>query len=65
MVENILDIPVLESLSAKMRCGIFTNKQGEILIVHDQKLSGIVDYIEYEIADNKFYLIYEDGKIKI
>lgn len=56
------DFPVLSNLNDTMRCGILTNSRGDILILHDMPLSDPVDYIEYDPQDEKFTLIFEDGK---
>ena len=55
-------IPILENLSAEMRCGIFTNAQGKIMIVHDKPLASSIQWIEYCEIEDSFLLIHEDGR---
>ncbi len=57
-------IPILENLSAEMRCGIFTNAQGKIMIVHDKPLASSIQWIEYCEIEDSFLLIHEDGHIQ-
>lgn len=64
MSDNSFESPILDHLSSKMRCGIFTNAQGEILIIHDRKITSTVDYIEYDPQEKSFSLIYDDGKMQ-
>lgn len=54
-------IPVLKNLSTQVKCGIFTNKQGDILIVQDSPLSSEIKYVEYDPANNSFSLVYTNG----
>jgi len=56
--------PILNDLSAKMRCGIFTNSQGEILIIHDKIIEGSIDYVEFDSQEQSFFLIYDDGRMQ-
>ena len=58
------ELPMLENLNTQMRCGIFTNAGGEILIIHDQKIEGVIDYIQYDLREPSFSLIFDDGKIQ-
>lgn len=44
-----------------MRCGLFTNAKGEILIIHDQEIGSPVQWIEYHKKDNQMFLIHENG----
>jgi hypothetical protein len=56
--------PILNTLKDEMRCGIFTNAKGEILIVHDHELSGYLGWVEYDEADSRLYLVRETGSIQ-
>lgn len=56
--------PILENLSITMRCGLFTNAKGEILLVHYEDLPGDIDYMQYDPASLSFYLIYENGQMQ-
>ena len=47
-----------------MRCGMFTNAKGEILIVHDKEIASPIQWIEYYEADDIFSLIHENGHIQ-
>lgn len=56
--------PILKDLNTEMRCGMFTNEKGEILIVHDQEIASPIQWIEYDEADYSFSLIHENGYIQ-
>lgn len=53
---------VLSDLNSQMRCGIFTNAKGEVLIVHDEEIKGSIDYVHYDLSDLSFSLVFEDGR---
>jgi hypothetical protein len=55
---------IINSLNEEMRCGMFTNKEGQILIVHDKDLTSPIQWAEYDRADNKLSLIHEDGTVQ-
>lgn len=55
--ENI----VLEPLNEEMRCGIFTNSKGQVLIVHVQDIQSPVQWLEYDQHENKLFIIHENG----
>lgn len=59
-IDNYLQNP----LSQSMRCGIFTNGKGEVMIIHDQIIDPPVEWVEYDIQDNQLHIILEDGKIQ-
>ena len=59
-----LSEPVLKDLKTEMRCGMFTNAKGEVLIVHDQEIASPIQWIEYDEADDSFSLIHENGHIQ-
>lgn len=65
MTDDLLsDNPVLKSFSEEMRCGIFTNAAGDVMIVHDKETKAPVDWLEYNAIDNKISLIYENGTMQ-
>ena len=45
-----------------MEYGIFSNMNGDILIVHDQKLQAPVEWVEYDTQTEVFLLVYENGE---
>lgn len=55
---------ILNELSSAMRCAVFTNPHGGILIVHDRAIKGDIDYIEYDPEQKTFSLIFADGKMQ-
>lgn len=59
-----MDSPILNDLGSQMRCGIFTNASGEILVVHDHALPAAVDYIEYDSDSDQCCLVYNDGRMQ-
>jgi hypothetical protein len=59
--KNSPDFSTTEPLNTAMRCGIFTNAKGEILIIHDQEIKGSVQWIEYHKDNNQIFLIHENG----
>ena len=60
--KNVSDFPIAEPLNTAMRCGIFTNANGEILIIHDQEINKPVQWVEYHKKDNQMLIIHEDGQ---
>lgn len=52
------------SFKQSMKCGIFTNPKGEILIVHDQPLTESLEWIEYDQQEDTFCLIFENGELQ-
>ena len=62
--QDIPQSPVLQDLNAEMRCGIFSNAKGQIMIIHDQELVSPIQWIEYYEAEDSFSLIHEDGHIQ-
>lgn len=64
MDDSNLSEPVLKDLKTEMRCGMFTNAEGEILIVHDQEITSPIQWIEYDEVDDSFSLIHENGHIQ-
>ena len=60
-----LDNPVLTHLYLQMRCGMFTNDKGEVLIVHEEPLGGTVDWVEFDAQEQTFTLAFEDGRIQL
>ncbi|NCC61793.1 MAG: hypothetical protein EOM12_12835 [Verrucomicrobiae bacterium] len=59
--ENATRFSIVEPLGTTMRCGILSNEQGEILIIHDQKIAVTVQWVEFNKNNNKLYLIHDDG----
>jgi hypothetical protein len=55
---------IINSLNEEMRCGMFTNKEGQLLIVHDKEIISPVQWAEFDTADNKLSLIHEDGSVQ-
>jgi hypothetical protein len=62
--QNTTQTPVLETLNSEMRCGLFTNKEGSLLIVHDKKIRSPVEWVEYDHCDESLSLIHNDGSIQ-
>jgi len=62
--ENKEENPLLDSLKNSMRCGILTKPDGDITIIHDQPLSGGIEWVEYDEGEDAFSLIYERGRIQ-
>lgn len=64
MSDQTPESPILDKLNSTMRCAILTNSKGEILIIHDKNLDGVVDYIEYDPTEQSFSLIFDDGRMQ-
>lgn len=45
-----------------MKCGIFTNEKGEILLVHREPFKYPVIWIEHDRKIQNFTIVYEDGR---
>lgn len=52
------------TLSRQMRCGMFSNGRGEIMLVHDQEIPQSVEWVEYDKMTGKISLIHEDGSLR-
>ena len=52
---------VLNPLNTQMRCGVFTNAQGQVFVVHDRNIPAPVDWAEYDESERKLFLILNDG----
>jgi len=48
-------------LNSEMRCGILSNSNGEIMIIHDQPMSSEIQWVEYDYVEDIFSLVHEDG----
>lgn len=55
---------LLEPLNKEMRCGIFTNANGRIVIIHDQKIKKNLEWVEYDGMMQEMHLIYDDGTMQ-
>ena len=64
MSEELPEHSMFKDLSQEMRCGIFTNPQGEILIIHDKELQSEIQWVEYDPNEQSFSIIHEDGGIQ-
>ena len=51
-------------LKETMKCGMFTNDKGEVLIIHDQQLISEIQWIEYDPKEQNLSLILENGCIQ-
>lgn len=60
---NILNSEI-PKLSKNMRCGIFVNDNGKIVIIHDKPLEKELSWIEYDDALTQTHLVYEDGSVQ-
>lgn len=59
-----MNASIFDNLSDKMRCGIFTNASGDVMIVHDRPLISDVNWVEFDDGDNSVSIIYEHGEIQ-
>lgn len=64
MSEDSSENAIIQDLNQEMRCGIFTNAKGEVLIIHDQPLKSDIQWIEYAPKEQSFCIIHEDGHIQ-
>lgn len=62
--ENKSDYSTTDTLAIEMRCGIFTNAEGDVMIVHDKEFKEPIQWIEYNQGDNQMFLIYESGAMQ-
>lgn len=51
-------------LAAEMRCGVFSNAGGQILIVHDQEIGGAVQWLEFDQPSGQIFMVFDDGEIR-
>ncbi len=51
----------INTLSEIMRCGVFTNAQGKVFVVHDSDIPSPVDWVEYDEYEKKVSIVTEDG----
>ena len=54
------DAPI-NTLSEVMRCGVFTNAQGKVFVVHDRDITLPVDWVEYDEHKKKVSFVLEGG----
>jgi len=54
--------PVLDPLENKMRCGMFSNAKGDVMIVHGEPLESEIQWVEFNKATGALCLVHEDGK---
>lgn len=59
--QDNIDSPVLKSLNSEMRCGILSNAQGDIIIIHDKEITSDIQWIEYNTSDLSFSLVGRGG----
>ncbi|MFP4098682.1 MAG: hypothetical protein ACLFP8_08640 [Alphaproteobacteria bacterium] len=52
----------LSPMNSTMRCGIFTNGIGEILIIYDQQIPDQIQWVEYDAHDNTLIIVHEEGQ---
>ena len=58
------NLPILEAMGDTMKCGVFTNTNGQILIVHDKEIEGALQWVEYDASFNTLSLIHIGGKVQ-
>jgi hypothetical protein len=54
----------LKSLQEETRCGILSNAKGEIMILHEGKLTSALQWIEFDESLDDLCLVHEDGHIQ-
>lgn len=54
----------INDLKTEMRCGILSNRKGEIVIIHDQPIVSKIQWIEYDPNESDFLLVHEDGTVQ-
>ncbi|MGC3940948.1 hypothetical protein ACOTTU_24375 [Roseobacter sp. EG26] len=52
---------ILPDLQTVMRCGVFSNGRGEVLIVHDESIGSLL-WVEINFDEKTVVLIFEDGQ---
>ncbi|MEM8834019.1 MAG: hypothetical protein AAGB32_05715, partial [Pseudomonadota bacterium] len=57
------DITHEDNCDSKMDCGVFTSKEGNILIVHDKPLQSDVEWVQYDPEHQKIYIVCDDGEL--
>jgi len=55
---------MMEPLKDIMKCGILSNDNGELLIIHDQPFTSKVEWIEYNTQEENLSLILENGHVQ-
>ena len=63
-LEEKKDIPVHRDLRKEMLAELVVNEKGEIWILHDKQLPGILLWVEFDTIDDSITLCMEDGKIQ-
>ena len=63
-ISDTIENPVLPPLAPDIKCGAFTNKDGDILIAHNIPLPSRVLWVEYDKPLNSFSLIHQEGRIQ-
>jgi VCBS repeat-containing protein len=62
--EEEKDLPVHKDLRKGMLAELVVNEKGEVWILHDKQLPGILLWVEFDTIDDSITLCMEDGKIQ-
>ncbi|MFK7839162.1 MAG: hypothetical protein AB8B83_02430 [Bdellovibrionales bacterium] len=57
-------IPIESPLQESMRCCMFTNANGDIMIVHETPLLSEIQWVEFYPETGAFNLVHEEGRIQ-
>lgn len=58
------DFPILQPLESQMRCCMFSNAKGDIMIVHEDPLDGGIEWVEFHVKTGAMNLVHEGGRIQ-
>ena len=54
----------LSTLNDDMQCGILSNAQGDLMIIHSAELPASIDYVQYDEVTREFFMVDEEGGVK-
>lgn len=46
-------------------CGVLTNEEGDIVLVHEHKITEEVDWVEYDKKEDQFIIVYKNSIPKL
>jgi hypothetical protein len=50
-----------KKLSTRMKCAILTNDHGEIVILHSDKITDDIEWVEFHSFENDLTIVYDTG----
>ncbi len=52
---------IKKALSQKMKCGLLSSDEGDLLILHDKELDTTIQWVEFKPDIKELHIIHENG----